>query len=201
MMRQMQAFLISQSSRENLLTNTCDLSEIEAMMTVRTIQGSKRLKFRIHRDRLYIKTHLFRSTAWTWPVQNYFWKCESVDIQQDSGQRIRLTDTNLNHKTIGLLTVLGSSNALGDAMCVGYRSAVVGANLCVPGPMKVKDRRIRGVGEAAHEEVNTARAINVISQRQYSVVGCLSSWVVNVFGLHSTIEVLVSIMYLDYIVQ
>jgi hypothetical protein len=43
------------------------------------------------------------------------------------------------------------------------------------------------VGGVADTEAYTVRTINIISQRQYFVARCLSSYVNNVFGLQSSI--------------
>jgi hypothetical protein len=64
-------------------------------------------------------------------------------------------------------------------------STVVGANLCVRRPSDVKGKGIRGAGGVADKEAYTVHTINIISQRQYFVARCLSSYVGNVFGLHS----------------
>jgi hypothetical protein len=59
---------------------------------------------------------------------------------------------------------------------------VVGTKPCVPRPLEVKGKGIRGV---ADKEAYTADAINIISQPQYFVDRCLISYVGNVFGLRS----------------
>jgi hypothetical protein len=59
-------------------------------------------------------------------------------------------------------------------------------NLCVPRPLEVNGKGIRGVEGAADNEAYTVHTINIISQRQYFVARCLSSYVGNVFDLHST---------------
>jgi hypothetical protein len=64
-------------------------------------------------------------------------------------------------------------------------TAIVGANLCVPGPLEVKGKGIREMGEVADKEAYTVQTINIISQRQYFIARCLSFYVGYVFGLHS----------------
>jgi hypothetical protein len=53
-----------------------------------------------------------------------------------------------------------------------YICTVVGRNLCVPRPLEVKGKGIRG---ATDKEAYTVHTINIISQRQYYVASCLSS--------------------------
>jgi hypothetical protein len=48
--------------------------------------------------------------------------------------------------------------------------------------LEVKGKGIRGV---ADKEAYTVHTTNIISQRQYFVVRCLTSYVGNVFGLHT----------------
>lgn len=63
---------------------------------------------------------------------------------------------------------------------------VVGANLCiwrVRNKSPLGQRSERGI---RYKEACTARTVNVVSQRQCFLARCLSSYVVNVFGLHST---------------
>jgi hypothetical protein len=54
---------------------------------------------------------------------------------------------------------------------------VVGENLCVPRPLEVNGKGIRGVGEVADKESHTVVYGINISQRQYFVARCLSSYV------------------------
>jgi hypothetical protein len=67
-----------------------------------------------------------------------------------------------------------------------YKSAVIGANLCARDPLEVKGKGIRAIRVVADKEAYTVHSINIISQRQYFVARCLSSYAGNVFGLHST---------------
>jgi hypothetical protein len=60
--------------------------------------------------------------------------------------------------------------------------AVIRANLCARDPLEVKGKGIRGV---ADKEAHTVYTIDIVSQRQYVVAHCLSSYVGDVFGLHS----------------
>jgi hypothetical protein len=62
-------------------------------------------------------------------------------------------------------------------------STTVGTNLCVPRPLEVKYKWIRGV--AGKEACTVRTKKNIISQRQYFLVSCLSSYVGNVFDSHS----------------
>jgi hypothetical protein len=62
---------------------------------------------------------------------------------------------------------------------------VVRANLCVRRPLEVKGKGIRKVGGVADKDACTVHSFN-FSQRQYFVARCLSSYVGNVFGTHST---------------
>jgi hypothetical protein len=64
-------------------------------------------------------------------------------------------------------------------------STVVGANLCPRDPLEVKGKVVIGTGGVADKEAYTVHTINIISQLQYFVSRCLSSYVGNVFGLHS----------------
>jgi hypothetical protein len=59
--------------------------------------------------------------------------------------------------------------------------AVIGANLCARDPLEVTGKGIREVGGVTDKEACTVHTINIISQRQYFVAHCLSSYV----GLHS----------------
>jgi hypothetical protein len=67
----------------------------------------------------------------------------------------------------------------------GPCTTVVGTNLCVLRPLEVKDNGIRGVGGVAGKEACCVHATNFISRRQYLVACCFSSYVGNIFGLHS----------------
>jgi hypothetical protein len=49
----------------------------------------------------------------------------------------------------------------------------------------VKGKGIRGLGGVADKEACTVHTKNIISQRQYFVARCFSSYVGNIFGLHS----------------
>jgi hypothetical protein len=62
---------------------------------------------------------------------------------------------------------------------------VVGANLCVRGPLQVKGKGIRRMGGVTGKETCTVHTFNIISERQYFVTRCLSSFVGDVFGLRS----------------
>jgi hypothetical protein len=62
---------------------------------------------------------------------------------------------------------------------------VVGANLCIQGPLEVKGKGIRGVDRVADKEAYTVHIINNISPQQYFVAHCLISYVGNVFGSHN----------------
>jgi hypothetical protein len=64
--------------------------------------------------------------------------------------------------------------------------AVVEANLCVRGPLKVTGKEIRGMGEAADEEAHTIHTMNIIAQRQYFVARCLISCVGNTY-IHTSL--------------
>jgi hypothetical protein len=64
-------------------------------------------------------------------------------------------------------------------------SAVVGANLCVRRPVRSKRQGDHRGGRVADKKACTVHTTNIISQRQYFVARCLSSYVGNVFGLHS----------------
>jgi hypothetical protein len=66
-----------------------------------------------------------------------------------------------------------------------YRHTAVGANLCARDPLEVKGHGIRGLEGGAGKEAYTVHTTNIISQRQYFAARCLSSYVTNVFGLHS----------------
>jgi hypothetical protein len=61
---------------------------------------------------------------------------------------------------------------------------VVGANLCVRRPLEINGKGIRGVRVAA-DKAYTVHSINIIFQFQYFVARCLSSYVSNIFSLHS----------------
>jgi hypothetical protein len=63
---------------------------------------------------------------------------------------------------------------------------VGGANLCARDPLKVKGKGISGVEGVACKEAETVHITHIIPQWQYFVAHCLSSYVSNVFGLHST---------------
>jgi hypothetical protein len=65
-------------------------------------------------------------------------------------------------------------------------STVVRVNLCVRCPLEIKGKRITGVGGVSDKEAYTVHTINIISQWQYFVSCCFSSYVGNVFGLHNT---------------
>jgi hypothetical protein len=65
---------------------------------------------------------------------------------------------------------------------------IVVANLCVRSPLDVKDKGIRGVGGTVDKDTCTVHTINIISQWQYFVARCLSSYVGNVFGLNTTLS-------------
>jgi hypothetical protein len=67
----------------------------------------------------------------------------------------------------------------------GAICTVVGANLCSRDPLELKDKGIKAVGGIADKEAYTVHTTNIVSQRQYIVARCLSSYVGNVFGLHS----------------
>jgi hypothetical protein len=59
-------------------------------------------------------------------------------------------------------------------------------NLCIQHPLEAKGKGIRRVGRIADKDAYTTdHAINIISQQHYFVACCLSSYVGNVFGLHS----------------
>jgi hypothetical protein len=60
---------------------------------------------------------------------------------------------------------------------------VVGKNLCVPCPLEVNGKGIRGLGGVAGKEAHTIQTMNIISRRQHFIAPCLSSHVGNVFGL------------------
>jgi hypothetical protein len=66
---------------------------------------------------------------------------------------------------------------------VSVKRTVVGANLCVWGPLEVKGKGIKGVGGVADKEAYTVHTINIISQRLYFVARCLIPYVNNAFGL------------------
>jgi hypothetical protein len=72
-----------------------------------------------------------------------------------------------------------------ENISVKYLYIVFWANLCVPRLLEVKGKGISGVGEVADKETYTVNTINIISPRQYFVARCLSSYIGNVFGLHS----------------
>jgi hypothetical protein len=61
------------------------------------------------------------------------------------------------------------------------QGTVVGTNLCVPRPLEIKGKGIRGVGGVADKEAYSVRTI--VSQRQFFVPRCLISFVGSVFGL------------------
>jgi hypothetical protein len=61
---------------------------------------------------------------------------------------------------------------------------VVGANVCVRGPVKVKDRGIKGVDGVEDKKVCAVRTINIISRRQCFAAYRLSSSNGKSFGLH-----------------
>jgi hypothetical protein len=61
---------------------------------------------------------------------------------------------------------------------------VVGANLCVWGPLVGRASGIRGLAGVPHTEACSVRTLNIItSQRQYFVASCPSSCVCNVSGI------------------
>jgi hypothetical protein len=64
-------------------------------------------------------------------------------------------------------------------------STVVGAKLCFRRALEARGKGIIGVREVVYKEAQTLKTINVISQLQYFVARCLSSYVGNVFGLRS----------------
>jgi hypothetical protein len=57
--------------------------------------------------------------------------------------------------------------------------------MCARDPLEAKCKGIRGVGEIADKEADTVHTINIISQRQYVVARCLSSYCGYDFGLQS----------------
>jgi hypothetical protein len=66
---------------------------------------------------------------------------------------------------------------------VSEGSTVAETKLCIPRLLKVKGKGIKGV---ADKEAYIVQMTNIISQWQYVLVHCLSSYVGNVFGLHNT---------------
>jgi hypothetical protein len=52
-------------------------------------------------------------------------------------------------------------------------------------PVRSKRQCDQRVGGIANKEAKTVHTLNIVSQRQYFVARCLSSFVGNVFGLHS----------------
>jgi hypothetical protein len=61
----------------------------------------------------------------------------------------------------------------GNILSAANKSTVVGTNLCVPRPLEVRGKGIRGVGGAADKEACTVQTVKGISQRQYFVARCL----------------------------
>jgi hypothetical protein len=55
------------------------------------------------------------------------------------------------------------------------KGTVVGANLCIPRPLEVNGKEIRGLGGVAGKEACSVHATNIISQRQYSGARCWDS--------------------------
>jgi hypothetical protein len=64
-------------------------------------------------------------------------------------------------------------------------STVVGTNMCAPRPLVLKGNGIRGGGRVANKDAYTVHTMNIIFQPQYVVSRCLSSYVGDVFDLHS----------------
>jgi hypothetical protein len=99
------------------------------------------------------------------------------------GNDILLLDKYLIYKNITMSDTNLSGNSKNSVRYYINKShgTVVGANLCIRGPLEVNGKGIRGVGAVADKEIYTVHTINITSQQQYFVAHCLISYVSNVW--------------------